>query len=320
MKIKVITYIFYFIYFIFSPLFYYYSKAEINLNSINETKTIINNKNSKNCKVGTCNIYGGVKSGKNLFHKFNSFDTRGSINEVKFFNGKQSNIIVGVSSKKGTFINKPIKLEREANLFWVSPSGIKIDNGGEFINTKNISFTTAESLNFSKNIFSVFNNNKYHLKDYSSEPTLNLNPINQSENLNSVKIKISDANIFIDEKLYLDSPNGMIDIKDTKIKTTSKNNGSITITGNSVLLRGDTLLLSNGEKYGGLIQIGGSWQNSNKKIRQSNRTVVEEKVLVDTSSNSGDGGIIVIWSDLKNKKSLTKVKGTLIVMGKKRVR
>ena len=159
MKIKVITYIFYYFYFIFFPLFYYHSKAEINLNSINETKTILNNNNSENCTVGICNIYGGLKSGKNLFHKFNSFDTRGSITEVKFFNGKQNNIIVGVSSQNGTFLNKPIKLERKGNLFWVSPNGIKIDKGGDFINARNISFTTAESLNFSKNIFSVFNNN-----------------------------------------------------------------------------------------------------------------------------------------------------------------
>ena len=148
MIIKDISRIVYFIYFIFFPLFTYFLKAEINLNLTNETKTIINNKNSKSCTVGTCNIYGGVKSGKNLFHKFNSFDTRGSIKGVKFFNGEQNNIIVGVSSQNGTFLNKPIKLERQGNLFWVSPNGIKIDKGGDFINTKNISFTTADSLNF----------------------------------------------------------------------------------------------------------------------------------------------------------------------------
>mgnify|MGYP003313420445 CR=1 FL=1 len=44
---------------------------------------------------------------------------------------------------------------------------------------------------------------------------------------------------------------------------------------------------------------------------------VEDKVLIDASSNSGNGGTIVIWSDLKNKKSLTTVKGTLISNGKK---
>ena len=61
------------------------SKAEINLNQINDTKTIINKTDLKSCTIGSCNIYGGIKSGKNLFHKFHSFDTRGEIKEVIFF-------------------------------------------------------------------------------------------------------------------------------------------------------------------------------------------------------------------------------------------
>ena len=61
------------------------SKAEINLNGINDTKTIINKLDLKSCTIGSCNIYGGIKSGKNLFHKFHSFDTRGEIKEVIFF-------------------------------------------------------------------------------------------------------------------------------------------------------------------------------------------------------------------------------------------
>ena len=67
---------------------------------------------------------------KNLFHKFHSFDTRGEIKEVNFFNKKQKNIIVGVSSSKGTFINKPIQFENKANLFWVSPYG-NIEKGAK---------------------------------------------------------------------------------------------------------------------------------------------------------------------------------------------
>ena len=72
-----------------------------------------------------------------------------------------------------------------------------------------------------------------------------------------------------------------------------------------------------GKDFGGLIQIGGSWQNSNKQISQSNKTIIEDKVVINASSNNGKGGIIVIWSDINNKKGLTRVKGTLISNGNK---
>ena len=293
------------------------SKAEINLNQINDTKTIINKPDLKKCTIGSCNIYGGIKSGKNLFHKFHSFDTRGEIKEVNFFNKKQKNIIVGVSSSKGTFINKPIKFENKANLFWVSPYGLKIEKGANFVNAKNLNFSTSDSLRFSGNIFNVFKDNKYHLKDFSSEPSFINNTIIKGANNNLSKIEISGTNIVADEKLYFDSPNGSVKIDNSKLKTSSINNGVITITGKNVFLKGNTHLVSSGEKVGGLIQIGGSWQNSNKQISQSNKTIVEDKVVIDVSSKNGDGGIIVIWSDINNKKGLTRVKGTLISNGNK---
>ena len=308
---------------IFLPIYFSFlsisnfTKAEINLNSINDTKTIINKPDNSSCKIGYCNIYGGIKSGKNLFHKFNSFDTRGRIKEVKFFNESQKNVIVGVSSKNGTFINKPIKLQGLANLFWVSPYGLKIEKGGVFVNAKNLNFSTANSLSFSDNIFDVFKNNKYHLKDFSSEPVFNNKPHSKKNNLNLANVEISDTNIVVDEKLYIHSPNGSVHIDNSKLKTSAKNNGEITITGESVFLTGNSHLISMGKDFGGLIQIGGSWQNSNKQISQSNKTIIEDKVVINASSNNGKGGIIVIWSDINNKKGLTRVKGTLISNGNK---
>ena len=309
--------------FIFLPIYFSFfslsnfTKAEINLNSINETKTIINKPNNSSCKSGYCNIYGGIKSGKNLFHKFNSFDTRGRIKEVKFFNESQKNVIVGVSSKNGTFINKPIKLQGLANLFWVSPYGLKIEKGGVFVNTKSLNFSTANYLNSSEHTSAVLKNNKYHLKASSYEQVFNNKPHSKKNNLNLANVEISDTNIVVNEKLYIHSPNGSVHIDNSKLKTSAKNNGEITITGESVFLNGNSHLISMGKDFGGLIQIGGSWQNSNKQISQSNKTIIEDKVVINASSNNGKGGIIVIWSDINNKKGLTRVKGTLISNGNK---
>ena len=110
------------------------SYAEINLENNINSATIINGIKGGKCITGNCIVSGGDKSGANIFHRFNSFDTRGSINSVLFKNENYKNVIVGVSSSKGSFINKPISLSEMGNLFWVSPGGINIGNGADFIN------------------------------------------------------------------------------------------------------------------------------------------------------------------------------------------
>ena len=124
------------------------SYAEINLDKNIQSATIINGIKGGNCVTGNCIVSGGDKSGANIFHRFNSFDTRSSINSVLFKNENYKNVIVGVSSSKGSFINKPISLSKKGNLFWVSPGGINIGNGADFINTSQLHLSPANSLNF----------------------------------------------------------------------------------------------------------------------------------------------------------------------------
>ena len=124
------------------------SYAEINLDKKIQSATIINGIKGGKCITGNCIIYGGDKSGINVFHRFNSFDTRGSINNVLFINENYKNVIVGVSSRNGSFINKPISLSEKGNLFWVSPGGINIGNGADFINISQLHLSTANSLHF----------------------------------------------------------------------------------------------------------------------------------------------------------------------------
>ena len=84
------------------------SYAEINLDKKIQSATIINGIKGGKCITGNCIVSGGDKSGANIFHRFYSFDTRGSINSVLFKNENYKNVIVGVSSSKGSFINKPV--------------------------------------------------------------------------------------------------------------------------------------------------------------------------------------------------------------------
>ena len=49
-----------------------------------------------------------------------------------------------------------------------------------------------------------------------------------------------------------------------------------------------------------LVQVGGSWQNTDPAVRQANQTWMQPGSLVDASSSgAGDGGTVVVWSDLE---------------------
>ena len=148
------------------------SYAEINLDKNIQSATIINGVEGGKCITGNCIVSGGDKSGANIFHRFNSFDTRGSINSVLFKNENYKNVIVGVSSSRGSFINKPISLSEKGNLFWVSPGGISFDSGADFINTSQLHLSTSNPLDFSNGVFDVFSNKKYHLNQLNKKPSI----------------------------------------------------------------------------------------------------------------------------------------------------
>ena len=64
---------------------------------------------------------------------------------------------------------------------------------------------------------------------------------------------------------------------------------------------GNSQLLATGNDKGGLIQIGGSWQNSNPTVRQAIKTTIEYGAFLDVSAIlQQQWGTIVAWSDITN--------------------
>ena len=107
--------------------------------------------------------------------------------------------------------------------------------------------------------------------------------------------------------------NGMVS-NSGSIDVSSKNfnGGNIEVTGKEISIKSGSKLLASGKTGGGDVLIGGDWKGSGDLL-QSTYTTVEKNTLIDASStSSGDGGKIVIWSDIKNSKSKTSVNGTLL--------
>ena len=82
----------------------------------NSLSTKVNGSLNESCRSGICKISGGTPSGKNLFHRFKEFDTRGGIEGVEFDSAGKKNLIIAVTSSKGSFLNKPISLRESSNL------------------------------------------------------------------------------------------------------------------------------------------------------------------------------------------------------------
>ena len=132
------------------------ARAQIRASGKKGLGTKVNGVPGGSCNKGRCRISGGTRSGKNLFHRFSDFDTRGAIRDVRFHAGKAKNLFVGVTSPLGSFIDKRIELSSKANLFWLSPGGLYLGSGSDFVNTPQLRLSTASSLKFDSGQFDVF--------------------------------------------------------------------------------------------------------------------------------------------------------------------
>src|SRR5210317_832568 len=94
--------------------------------------------------------------------------------------------------------------------------------------------------------------------------------------------------------------------------------GKIFLEGDEITVKSNSTLIATGDNGGGQILVGGSWQNSDPTIYQATTTTIEEGATLNASANNtGNGGEIVVWSDITNDQSITKVQGKLTAEGGK---
>jgi hypothetical protein len=92
--------------------------------------------------------------------------------------------------------------------------------------------------------------------------------------------------------------------------------GKIFLEGDEITVKTNSTLNASGDNGGGQILVGGSWQNSDPTIYQATTTTIEEGATLNTSANNtGNGGEIVVWSDITNDNSTTTINGNLYAKG-----
>ncbi len=288
--------------------------------------SVVNGVTGGSCSSGPCTVSGGTAAGANLFHRMSAFDTRGAITGVQFVNGGQSNVIVGVTSPFGTHIDKLVSLSNPGNLLFLSPGGLSLSGAAGFFQINHLGLTTANTMAFGGGgVFDVFNTSASQAAGLTGNPLLGARNLmvdpaaRLAAGIHGVPGIVADGiSISVDRELLIDAVDGSVKVQDSTLALTpwQGQGGKLSLLGSEVLVEGASQLLATGSTGGGLIQVGGSWQNSNPEVRQAVRTAFGSRALADASAiDAGNGGTIVLWSDVFNPSSFTTATGNLKAEG-----
>lgn len=91
--------------------------------------------------------------------------------------------------------------------------------------------------------------------------------------------------------------------------------GLVTIEGDYIRLAADTQIDARGASGGGTVLVGGDWQGSGT-LRQATQVIMERGATIDASAaREGDGGKVVLWSDIHNRRGETVFNGRIDAVG-----
>ncbi len=87
--------------------------------------------------------------------------------------------------------------------------------------------------------------------------------------------------------------------------------GRVTLTGEHISLTADSDIQATGASGGGTVLVGGDWQGSNG-VPQASSVVMAESARIDASAtDNGNGGKVVLWSDVHKAEGQTTVHGSI---------
>jgi fibronectin-binding autotransporter adhesin len=91
--------------------------------------------------------------------------------------------------------------------------------------------------------------------------------------------------------------------------------GRVEVEGDDISLNTGTLIEAKGSTGGGTVLVGGDWQGSGT-MRQATTVSMSADSTIDASAtDNGDGGKVVLWSDVRNASSFTYTAGNLFTLG-----
>ena len=113
---------------------------------------------------------------------------------------------------------------------------------------------------------------------------------------------------------------------DISVASASGQGGNILLEAKNITLSEKAVLTATGPTGGGNILVGGDWQGGasienrvfedRNKLKQATKVSMHAKAIINASATeNGNGGTVVLWSDIKNPTSVTKAHGTIFAKG-----
>jgi filamentous hemagglutinin family protein len=91
--------------------------------------------------------------------------------------------------------------------------------------------------------------------------------------------------------------------------------GKIVLMADSIELTGTSRIEANGPQGGGTVLVGGDWQGSGDTRQAVQVTMAPGASIETNATQQGDGGKVVLWSDVHNASSVTQVDGRIEAKG-----
>jgi autotransporter-associated beta strand protein len=129
---------------------------------------------------------------------------------------------------------------------------------------------------------------------------------------------------FEESKRLKKNATNKIEVFGTLNASSKRKGGKIILESDDIQLSSHSKILSQGNLGGGVILIGGDWQGGKEKTKKDAEDIyeaisvkMEEGALLDASAlSNGNGGKVVLWSNLHHPRSNTMAQGQILAMAK----
>lgn len=91
--------------------------------------------------------------------------------------------------------------------------------------------------------------------------------------------------------------------------------GRIVLEGDHIALASGSSLRATGATGGGTVLVGGNWQGNGPTAQATTVSMAQGATIDASATSQGDGGTVVLWSDVTNSDSHTTVGGHLVARG-----
>lgn len=279
----------YCIYLLFSIIssIFYTQRSYSQVVPSSSTNSIINIQSNNNGT--TSRIKGGIKSGRNLFHRFNQFDTNNN-NKVVFENPSSiSNIIANIQSDKISKINSIIGVDGTANLFLLNKNGFIFGPNSALQIQGSFIVSTANSLNFSDGFTLITDNTSQKILTIGQPVGLSV-----TQDSGSIAIFGSGHQLSFKPIEGINFPVAITGAGESLNGLRLQSNNSIGLISNGITLNGGIITAPSGEIFISSLHNGkvdlkshsGKLSFSNKKSNNLSDINLTNKSLIDSSGLS----------------------------------